>query len=62
MHSSVSQPERSVRSPLRKGVSVILIVKGILKVGRKHLLTYTEKEKYRKNTSGNIIGARRNLI
>lgn len=37
VHSSIFQTERSVRNSLRKGVSVILIVKGILKGGEKAL-------------------------
>ena len=37
VHSSVFQTERSVRNSLRKAVSVILIVKGMLKGGEKAL-------------------------
>lgn len=35
MHSNVFQAERSVRNSLKKGVSITLIVKGILKGSEK---------------------------
>lgn len=51
---SVFQTERSVRNSLRKGVSVILIVKGILK-GRGKALTDIDRKRNKERISVAIL-------